>query len=431
MSYDILQPPPLFQPVSPDWGMGPRVLYTNAFEGTQNTEVDQHEENPVDPADRLAAILDGALNEYINHINQDPFNHFEMAYSRRKIYEEMLEYDGIAIQTTYEYFALNELLDKIFNGGALVDPANVQVLLEIVDDIDSLLAEYGVTSESGEILYLEELANILAPALETAIDDGEILGITSDDLDYLSTGGDLENAVSILLKLAGGDVNNRDEVVAQLAERYNPASTKGEMDALLSLIDHRTKFEVENGKIVAGEYPRNAYLGAVILANYGPEEIAGLRIAAQVDGTYPKDTIDSSYIVPSGDRYLSQDEYEQIIWNLERIFYGNEVDLKPIPGDVNFISLASHPGFQEYYEVIQRRNETIPTSFVEGLGFQLEGYDITAHPGFKNEGYQLPSQGKASVEAFPLGSSLGLIAVLLALLAIAALRKKNPPTKFS
>lgn len=301
-------------------------------------EANQYEGNPVDPADRLADILDSALGWYEYFKDEDPFNHLERAFARRRLYNDMSEYDGIPTQTTYEYFALNELFDKIFNGDTFVDPANKQVLSKIVYRIDSYLAEYGVTSENGRILYLEELANILAPALEEAIDYREISGITSYDHDSLFTGGDLKNTVNILLKLAGGDVNNRDKVVAQLAERYNPVSTQLEIDALLSLIDDRTQLGIENGEVVEGEYPRNAYLGAVILAKYTPEEIAGLRIATQVDGTSPKDTIDSGYIIPPGDRYLSQEEYAFIIWNLEGIFYGNEVDLKPIPGAVDFIS---------------------------------------------------------------------------------------------
>lgn len=312
-----------------------RVPYVSSFE---SMEANQYEGNPVDPADRLADILDSALGWYEYFKDEDPFNHLERAFARRRLYNDMSEYDGIPTQTTYEYFALNELFDKIFNGDTFVDPANKQVLSKIVYRIDSYLAEHGVTSENGRILYLEELANILAPALEEAIDYREISGITSYDHDSLFTGGDLKNTVNILLKLAGGDVNNRDKVVAQLAERYNPVSTQLEIDALLSLIDDRTQLGIENGEVVEGEYPRNAYLGAVILAKYTPEEIAGLRIATQVDGTSPKDTIDSGYIIPPGDRYLSQEEYAFIIWNLEGIFYGNEVDLKPIPGAVDFIS---------------------------------------------------------------------------------------------
>jgi len=142
-------------------------------------EANQYEGNPVDPADRLADILDSALGWYEYFKDEDPFNHLERAFARRRLYNDMSEYDGIPTQTTYEYFALNELFDKIFNGDTFVDPANKQVLSKIVYRIDSYLAEYGVTSENGRILYLEELANILAPALEEAIDYREISGITS------------------------------------------------------------------------------------------------------------------------------------------------------------------------------------------------------------------------------------------------------------
>lgn len=54
---------------------------------------------------------------------------------------------------------------------------------------------------------------------------------------------------------------------------------------------------------------------------------------------------------------------------------------------------------------------------------------MTPRLGFGNEGYQLSFQGKASVEAFPIVPSVGLVLVILIALSI-ALRKGNPSTKF-